>query len=77
MAETAARAMPVLSPPSFLPRIFPAVFFWLCSARCYLSPYSVQGQLKGSVGKSQRAHSRVSCGHIVVAMLDDLCVASG
>lgn len=44
-----ALTMPLLSPPSFLPRIFPARFFWLCSARCCLLPYSAQGQLKDSV----------------------------
>lgn len=77
MAETAALAMPQLSPASFPPTIFPAIFFWLCSARCCLLPYSVQGQLKGSVLKSQRAHNRVSGRHIVVTKLDDLYAASG
>ena len=53
------------------------LFFWLCSARCCLFPYSGQGQLQGLVWKSQRAHNRVSCRHIAVIKLDDLNVASG
>lgn len=76
MAETAALTMPLLSPPSFLRRIFPATFLWLCSARCCPLPYSMQGRPKGSFWKSQGVHTRVSCRRIVIK-LDDLYVSSG